>query len=107
MERRSSRKRVPLPRVRHTHLPIRKFNLMFKTYIWASPRTAPRVVPASRDGTGNFRQTKNVLRTTRKKLPFGIGQISKSFRNEITPGNFIFRTREFTDEFRFFLPGWH
>ena len=82
---------------------IRKFNLMFKTFqdskseIYLRPETAQ----------GIFVNFMNVQRTTRRKLPFGIGQIGKSFRNEITPGNFTFRTREFEQmELEFFCkPG--
>ena len=72
-----------------------------------------RRLSAARDGPGHLRQLPNVLTTSRKKMPFGIAQIGKSFRNEITPGNFTFRTREFEQmEMEFFVkPGtdeeWH
>ena len=73
-----------------------------------SQRTAhPKFILRPETAQGIFVNFKNVQRTTRKKIPFGIGQIGKSFRNEITPGNFIFRTREFEQmELEFFCePG--
>jgi glycyl-tRNA synthetase len=86
---------------------IRKFNLMFKTYQGVNEDTASVVYLRPETAQGIFVNFKNVLRTTRKRLPLGIGQIGKSFRNEITPGNFIFRTREFEQmELEFFCePG--
>ncbi len=74
---------------------IRKFNLMFKTFMGVTEDSASELFLRPETAQGIFVNFKNVARTTRKKLPFGIGQIGKSFRNEITPGNFIFRTREF------------
>ena len=86
---------------------IRKFNLMFKTFIGVTEDSSNTVYLRPETAQGIFVQFKNVTRTTRKKLPFGVGQIGKSFRNEITPGNFVFRTREFEQmELEFFCkPG--
>jgi glycyl-tRNA synthetase len=93
--------------------PVRPFNLMFETY--TGPVKGPENVAYLRPETaqGIFVNFKNVLQTSRVKVPFGIAQQGKSFRNEITPGNFIFRTREFEQmEMEFFVePGtdeeWH
>ena len=87
--------------------PIRKFNLMFKTFIGVTEDSTSTVYLRPETAQGIFVNFKNVQRTTRKKVPFGIGQIGKSFRNEITPGNFIFRIREFEQmELEFFCkPG--
>jgi glycyl-tRNA synthetase len=93
--------------------PVRPFNLMFETYM--GPVKTPENLAYLRPETaqGIFVNFKNVLQTSRVKVPFGIAQIGKSFRNEITPGNFIFRTREFEQmEMEFFVePGtdeaWH
>lgn len=74
---------------------IRKFNLMFKTFIGVTEDAKSEVYLRPETAQGIFVNYANVQRTTRKKLPFGVCQIGKSFRNEITPGNFIFRTREF------------
>lgn len=86
---------------------IRKFNLMFKTHQGVLEDNKSEVYLRPETAQGIFVNFKNVQRTSRKKLPFGIGQIGKSFRNEITPGNFIFRTREFEQmELEFFCkPG--
>ena len=86
---------------------IRKFNLMFKTFQGVTEDATSELYLRPETAQGIFVNFKNVARTTRKKLPFGIGQIGKSFRNEITPGNFIFRTREFEQmELEFFCkPG--
>lgn len=86
---------------------IRKFNLMFKTNMGVIEDQQNTVYLRPETAQGIFINFKNVQRTSRKKLPFGIGQIGKSFRNEITPGNFIFRTREFEQmELQFFIkPG--
>ena len=73
----------------------RKFNLMFKTFAGANEDTASQIYLRPETAQGIFVNFSNVLDTTRKRLPFGIAQIGKSFRNEITPGNFTFRTREF------------
>ena len=82
---------------------IRKFNLMFKTNQGVLESEKNTVYLRPETAQGIFINFKNVQRTTRRKVPFGIGQIGKSFRNEITPGNFIFRTREFEQmELEFF-----
>lgn len=87
--------------------PIRKFNLMFKTFQGVTEDTKSELYLRPETAQGIFVNFKNVLRTTRKKLPMGIAQIGKSFRNEITPGNFLFRIREFEQmELEFFCkPG--
>lgn len=86
---------------------IRQFNLMFKTFQGVTEDSKAEIYLRPETAQGIFVNFKNVLRTSRKKLPFGIGQIGKSFRNEITPGNFVFRTREFEQmELEFFCkPG--
>ncbi|MDR0951351.1 MAG: glycine--tRNA ligase [Oscillospiraceae bacterium] len=86
---------------------IRKFNLMFKTFQGVNEDTAATVYLRPETAQGIFVNFKNIQRTTRRKVPFGVGQIGKSFRNEITPGNFIFRIREFEQmELEFFCePG--
>ncbi len=91
----------------HDFTDIRKFNLMFKTNQGVIEDAKNIVYLRPETAQGIFVNFKNVQRTTRKKVPFGIGQIGKSFRNEITPGNFIFRTREFEQmELEFFCkPG--
>jgi glycyl-tRNA synthetase len=91
----------------HNFTDIRQFNLMFRTYQGVTEDSKAQVFLRPETAQGIFVNFKNVLRTTRKKLPFGIGQIGKSFRNEITPGNFTFRTREFEQmEMEFFCkPG--
>jgi len=87
--------------------PIRKFNMMFKTHLGVTEDSSTEVYLRPETAQGMFVNFKNVQRTTRRKLPFGIGQAGKSFRNEITPGNFIFRIREFEQmELEFFCrPG--
>ncbi len=87
--------------------PIRKFNMMFKTFQGVNEDTANEIYLRPETAQGIFVNFKNVQRTTRRKIPFGIAQIGKSFRNEITPGNFTFRTREFEQmEMEFFCePG--
>ncbi|AOY77547.1 glycine--tRNA ligase [Clostridium formicaceticum] len=86
---------------------IRQFNLMFKTFQGVTEDSSTQIYLRPETAQGIFVNFKNVLRTSRKKVPFGIGQIGKSFRNEITPGNFTFRTREFEQmELEFFCkPG--
>jgi glycyl-tRNA synthetase len=86
---------------------IRKFNLMFKTFQGVTEDSKSEIYLRPETAQGIFTNFKNVQRATRRKIPFGIGQIGKSFRNEITPGNFIFRTREFEQmELEFFCePG--
>ena len=92
---------------------IRKFNLMFKTFQGVTEDAKAEIYLRPETAQGIFVNFKNVLRTTRRKLPLGIAQIGKAFRNEITPGNFTFRTREFEQmEVEFFCkPGtdleWH
>ena len=86
---------------------IRKFNLMFKTFQGVTEDSKAEIYLRPETAQGIFVNFKNVMRTTRKKLPMGIAQIGKAFRNEITPGNFTFRTREFEQmELEFFCkPG--
>ncbi|HPT85840.1 MAG TPA: glycine--tRNA ligase, partial [Bacillota bacterium] len=86
---------------------IRKFNMMFKTFQGVTEDSASQIYLRPETAQGIFVNFKNVQRTSRKKVPFGIAQIGKAFRNEITPGNFIFRTREFEQmELEFFCkPG--
>ena len=86
---------------------IRKFNMMFKTFQGVTEDTQSEIFLRPETAQGIFVNFKNVQRTSRKKIPFGIAQIGKSFRNEITPGNFTFRTREFEQmELEFFCePG--
>ena len=92
---------------KHDFTPIRQFNLMFKTFQGVTEDAKSVVYLRPETAQGIFVNFKNVQRTSRKKVPFGIGQIGKSFRNEITPGNFTFRTREFEQmELEFFCqPG--
>ena len=87
--------------------PIRKFNLMFKTFMGVTEESTNTIYLRPETAQGIFVNFKNILRTTRSKMPMGVGQIGKSFRNEITPGNFIFRQREFEQmELEFFCePG--
>ena len=86
---------------------IRKFNLMFKTFQGITEDSSSEIYLRPETAQGIFVNFKNVQRSSRKKVPFGIAQIGKSFRNEITPGNFTFRTREFEQmELEFFCkPG--
>ena len=86
---------------------IKKFNLMFKTFIGVTEDSTNTVYLRPETAQGIFVNFNSVQRSTRKKLPFGVAQIGKSFRNEITPGNFVFRTREFEQmELEFFCkPG--
>ena len=92
---------------KHNFTDIRKFNLMFKTFQGVTEDSKNEIFLRPETAQGIFVNFKNVQRTSRKKVPFGIGQIGKSFRNEITPGNFTFRTREFEQmELEFFCkPG--
>ena len=99
---------IPCPSCgKHNFTDIRQFNLMFKTFQGVTEDAKNTVYLRPETAQGIFVNFTNVQRTTRKKLPFGIGQIGKSFRNEITPGNFIFRVREFEQmELEFFCqPG--
>ena len=99
---------VPCPTCgKHNFTDIRQFNLMFKTFQGVTEDAKNTVYLRPETAQGIFVNFKNVQRTSRKKIPFGIGQVGKSFRNEITPGNFTFRTREFEQmELEFFCePG--
>lgn len=99
---------IPCPSCgKHDFTDIRQFNLMFKTFQGITEDSKSVVYLRPETAQGIFVNFKNVQRTSRKKIPFGIGQIGKSFRNEITPGNFTFRTREFEQmELEFFCePG--
>jgi len=91
----------------HDFTDIRQFNLMFKTFQGVTEDAKNAIFMRPETAQGIFVNFKNVQRSTRRKIPFGIGQIGKSFRNEITPGNFTFRTREFEQmELEFFCePG--
>ncbi|MDD7309248.1 MAG: glycine--tRNA ligase [Eubacteriales bacterium] len=83
--------------------PIRKFNMMFKTHQGVTEESQNEVYLRPETAQGIFVNFKNIARSTRRKIPFGVCQIGKSFRNEITPGNFTFRTREFEQmELEFF-----
>lgn len=86
---------------------IRRFNLMFKTFQGVTEDSKSEIYLRPETAQGIFVNFKNIVRTSRKKVPFGIAQVGKSFRNEITPGNFTFRTREFEQmELEFFCkPG--
>ena len=108
MEQYIEEKNIPCPNCgKHDYTPIRQFNLMFKTFQGVTEDAKSVVYLRPETAQGIFVNFKNVQRTSRKKVPFGIGQIGKSFRNEITPGNFTFRTREFEQmELEFFCkPG--
>lgn len=99
---------IPCPSCgKHNFTDIRQFNLMFKTFQGILEDAKSTIYLRPETAQGMFVNFKNVQRSMRRKLPFGIGQIGKSFRNEITPGNFIFRTREFEQmEMEFFCkPG--
>ncbi len=97
-------KNIPCPKCGgHDFTDIRKFNLMFKTFQGVTEDSQAQIYLRPETAQGIFVNFKNVQRTTRKKVPFGVCQIGKSFRNEITPGNFIFRIREFEQmELEFF-----
>ncbi len=99
---------IPCPTCgKHDFTGIRKFNMMFKTHQGVTEDSANEIYLRPETAQGIFCNFKNVVRTTRRKLPMGVCQIGKSFRNEITPGNFIFRIREFEQmELEFFCkPG--
>ena len=105
---------IPCPKCGKTNFTdIRKFNLMFKTFQGVTEDSTATIYLRPETAQGIFVNYKNVMRTTRRKLPMGIAQVGKAFRNEITPGNFTFRTREFEQmELEFFCkPGtdleWH
>ena len=106
--------KIPCPNCgKSDFTPIRKFNLMFKTFIGVTEDSTSTVYLRPETAGGIFVNFKNVQRATRAKLPLGVCQIGKAFRNEITPGNFIFRTREFEQmEMEFFCEpstakSWH
>ena len=106
--------KIPCPNCGKTNFTdIRKFNLMFKTFQGVTEDAKSEIYLRPETAQGIFVNFKNVIRTSRKKLPMGIAQVGKAFRNEITPGNFTFRTREFEQmELEFFCePGtdleWH
>ena len=92
---------------KHDFTEIRQFNLMFKTFMGVTEDSTSIVYLRPETAQGIFVDFKNIVRSSRKRVPFGIGQIGKAFRNEITPGNFTFRTREFEQmEYEFFCkPG--
>ena len=101
-------KNIPCPKCgKHNFTDIRQFNLMFKTFQGVTEDAKDTIYLRPETAQGIFVNFKNVQRTSRKKIPFGIAQIGKSFRNEITPGQFTFRTREFEQmELEFFCePG--
>ena len=101
-------KNIPCPECgAHNFTDIRQFNLMFKTFQGVTEDSKSELYLRPETAQGIFVNFANIQRTTRKKIPFGVAQIGKSFRNEITPGNFIFRVREFEQmELEFFCkPG--
>ena len=101
-------KNIPCPACgKHDFTGIRKFNMMFKTFQGVTEDASNEIYLRPETAQGIFVNFQNIQRTTRKKVPFGVGQVGKSFRNEITPGNFTFRTREFEQmELEFFCkPG--
>jgi len=108
METYMKEKNIGCPDCKKTDFtPIRQFNLMFKTFQGVTDDSKAEIYLRPETAQGIFVNFKNVQRTSRKKIPFGIAQVGKSFRNEITPGNFTFRTREFEQmELEFFCkPG--
>ena len=101
-------KNIPCPNCgKHNFTDIRQFNLMFKTFQGVTEDSKNELYLRPETAQGIFVNFANIQRTTRKKVPFGVAQVGKSFRNEITPGNFIFRVREFEQmELEFFCkPG--
>ena len=101
-------KNIPCPNCgKHNFTDIRQFNLMFKTFQGVTEETKNELYLRPETAQGIFVNFSNIQRTSRKKIPFGVAQVGKSFRNEITPGNFIFRVREFEQmELEFFCkPG--
>ena len=101
-------KQIPCPDCgSHNFTDIRQFNLMFKTFQGVTEDSKSELYLRPETAQGIFVNFANIQRTTRKKVPFGVAQVGKSFRNEITPGNFIFRVREFEQmELEFFCkPG--
>src|SRR5665648_455096 len=109
METYMKEKNIGCPDCKKTDFtPIRQFNLMFKTFQGVTDDSKAEIYLRPETAQGIFVNFKNVQRTSRKKIPFGIAQVGKSFRNEITPGNFTFRTREFEQiDIEFLFPfGW-
>ena len=103
-----SEKQIPCPDCgKHNFTDIRQFNLMFKTFQGVTEDSKAEIYLRPETAQGIFVNFANIQRTSRKKVPFGVAQVGKSFRNEITPGNFIFRVREFEQmELEFFCkPG--
>ena len=101
-------KNIPCPSCgKHNFTDIRQFNLMFKTFQGVTEDSKAELYLRPETAQGIFVNFANIQRTTRRKIPFGVAQVGKSFRNEITPGNFIFRVREFEQmELEFFCkPG--
>ena len=101
-------KNIPCPSCgKHNFTDIRQFNLMFKTFQGVTEDSKSELYLRPETAQGIFVNFANIQRTTRRKVPFGVAQVGKSFRNEITPGNFIFRVREFEQmELEFFCkPG--
>ena len=101
-------KNIPCPSCgKHNFTDIRQFNLMFKTFQGVTEDSKAELYLRPETAQGIFVNFANIQRTTRRKVPFGVAQVGKSFRNEITPGNFIFRVREFEQmELEFFCkPG--
>ncbi|MBQ8108062.1 MAG: glycine--tRNA ligase [Ruminococcus sp.] len=101
-------KNIPCPQCgKHNFTDIRQFNLMFKTFQGVTEDSKSELYLRPETAQGIFVNFANIQRTSRKKIPFGVAQVGKSFRNEITPGNFIFRVREFEQmELEFFCkPG--
>ncbi len=85
----------------------KQFNLMFRTSQWVTDDSSSTIYLRPETAQGIFVDFPNILRTSRKKIPFGVAQVGKAFRNEITPGNFIFRTREFEQmEIEYFVEPW-
>lgn len=96
MEQYIAAHKIPCPECNgHDFTEMRQFNLMFETHQGVVADSSTRIYLRPETAQGIFINFRNIMNTIRPKLPFGIGQIGKSFRNEITPGNFIFRTREF------------
>jgi glycyl-tRNA synthetase len=95
----------PTDKKAHEFTEAKQFNLMLKTFLGPVENESSTVYFRPETAQGIFINFKNIVDTARKKLPFGVGQIGKAFRNEITPGNFIFRTREFEQmEIEYFIP---
>lgn len=95
----------PADKKAHEFTEAKQFNLMLKTFLGPVENENSTVYFRPETAQGIFINFKNIIDTARKKLPFGVGQIGKAFRNEITPGNFIFRTREFEQmEIEYFIP---